>query len=319
METTLIVEDPAYIKHLNGPYHVERPERFLAISHALELAGLKTNTLRPRKATREDLLLCHTEEYIHLAEEEILHANLDGSTELSTGDVNVCPSSFDIALLAVGAVLTAIDVVVSGKASNAFCNVRPPGHHAKKSAGKGFCIFNNVAIGARYAQKKFPFIKKVLIVDWDVHHGDGSENIFDDDPSVFYFSTHEKGNYPGTGFSYHTGVGHGVGTIMNCPIMGGEDSRNEIFKAFNEKLIPAMEQFRPDLVLISAGFDAHQFDLLGHFNLKDEDFAELTYLTKAIAQKYAKGRLVSVLEGGYNLDALANATVAHVKALKGQV
>lgn len=316
MENPLIVEDQAYLKHLNGPYHVERPERFLAISEALAQAGLKTHTLKPRKAAKEDLLLCHTEDYIDLVAEETQLANRDGSTELSTGDVNVCPQSFDIALLAAGGVLTAVDAVLTGQAKNAFCNVRPPGHHAKKSVGKGFCLFNNVAIGARYAQKKYPFIKKVLIVDWDVHHGDGTEDIFDEDPSVFYFSTHEKGNYPGTGFIYHTGIGKGVGTIMNCPIMGGEESRNEVFKAFKEKLIPAMEQFKPDLVMISAGFDAHQYDLLGHFNLTDEDFAELTRLTKEIANRYAKERLISVLEGGYNLDALASAAVAHVKALK---
>jgi len=315
---TIIIDDPAFATHLTGHYHVERPERYLAANQALISSGLKTakNSMTPRKATPEDLLLCHTEAYIKLVKEEVGNARKDGLTELSTGDVNISPQSYEVALLAVGAVLTAVDTVLDKKAKNAFCIVRPPGHHAKREAGKGFCLFNNVAIGARYAQKTYPFIRKVLIVDWDVHHGDGTEDIFDSDPSVFYFSTHEKGNYPGTGFSEHTGSVKGKGTIMNCPIVGGENAREEVLKAFREKLIPAMEAFSPDLVMISAGFDAHLSDLLGHFNLTEADFAELTRITKEIAQRYAYGRIVSVLEGGYQLESLANSVIAHVRALE---
>ncbi|MBS4167795.1 histone deacetylase [Parachlamydia sp. AcF125] len=314
---TLIIEDPLYLQHLTGPFHVETPERARVVNQALMQSGLKTgqNTRTPRKATKEEILLCHTEDYWQLVQDEVKYAQTDGSTELSTGDVNICPSSFEVAIRAAGGVLTAVDAILNKEGQNAFCIVRPPGHHARKAQGKGFCLFNNIAIGARYAQKKYPFIKKVLIVDWDLHHGDGTEDIFKDDPSVFYFSTHEQGNYPGTGDTLFAGEGEGVGTILNCPIRGGEEARFEILKAFYKKLIPAMETFVPNLVLISAGFDAHFLDPLGRFNLTERDFAELTILTKEIARRYAENRVISILEGGYHLLALAQSVKAHVKVL----
>ncbi|EFB42077.1 hypothetical protein pah_c016o146 [Parachlamydia acanthamoebae str. Hall's coccus] len=314
---TLIIEDARYLQHLTGPLHVECPERFTVISQALALSGLKTdqNTRHPRKATKEDILLCHKEDYYHLVQNEVKFAESNGSSTLSTGDVNICPQSFDVALLAVGGVLTAVDAVLNKEAQNAFCIVRPPGHHAKKAQGKGFCLFNNVAIGARYAQKRVPSIKKVLIVDWDLHHGDGTQDIFEEDPSVFYFSTHEQGIYPGTGDNQDIGKEQAAGTMLNCPIKGGENARFEILKAFYKKLIPAMESFAPDLVMISAGFDAHYLDPLGNFNLTEIDFAELTKLTKQIAHQYAESRIISVLEGGYHLEALSRSANAHVEAL----
>jgi acetoin utilization deacetylase AcuC-like enzyme len=220
-----------------------------------------------------------------------------------------------VALLAAGGVLAAVDAVVAGRAGNAFCAVRPPGHHARPAQGMGFCIFNNVAIAARYAQKKHQ-IGKVLIVDWDVHHGNGTQDIFYEDGSVFYFSTHQWPLYPGTGRKEETGRGAGAGTTLNCPFPM-DAGRQEILGAFQEQLLPAAERFKPELVIVSAGFDSRVDDLLGGLRLTDKDFADLTAIVKDIARRHARRRLVSVLEGGYSLAGLAKATVAHVRALAG--
>jgi acetoin utilization deacetylase AcuC-like enzyme len=323
--TTAIVADSAYVDHLTGRGHPEQPLRINAIEQALTRAGLlvEQNRVIPRLATNEELLLCHSADYIEKVKEEVANIvsyNLpdDGSVSLSTGDVMICSKSLNIALLAVGGVLTAIDLVMSGRFQNAFCMVRPPGHHASAEQGKGFCIFNNVAIGARYVQKKYR-IQKVLIADWDVHHGDGTQAIFEEDPTVFYFSTHRYGYgfYPGTGGRDETGKGLGKGTILNCPIIPSPRiaPRDAILNGFETQLPKAMEAFRPDIVLISAGFDAHEKDPLGGFDLQDADFATLTQIVRQIADIYAQGRMISVLEGGYSLEGLASATRAHVEAL----
>lgn len=311
-----IVSDPAYARHRTGYGHPEQPARAAVITQALEKAALKSasNTLTPRPATEKEILLCHTQPYFQLVQKEV--RALSGSNEtfmLSTGDAVISADSFEIALLAAGGVLTAVDRIMQEPGSNAFCVVRPPGHHACSDRGMGFCLFNNAAVGARYAQQKYG-IRKVLIADWDVHHGNGTQEIFYQDPSVFYFSTHEKGNYPGTGIQEETGEGPGRGYTLNFPIRPGAMSSFEVMKAF-EILREQMKSFQPELVLISAGFDAHAEDPLGHFNLSDHDFATLTGIMKDIAQEHAKGRLVSILEGGYNLQALASACVAHVKRL----
>jgi acetoin utilization deacetylase AcuC-like enzyme len=203
--------------------------------------------------------------------------------------------------------------VVKGEAKTAFCLIRPPGHHANAVKGMGFCVLNNVALAARFARRRLG-IERVLIVDWDVHHGNGTQDIFYEDGSVFVFNTHQSPWYPGTGAAHETGAGAGKGTTLNCPFPAGS-GRTEILGAFETKLVPAMEKFRPQLVMISAGFDSREGDPLGNFLLTDKDFADLTKIVRGIAAKTADGRVVSMLEGGYNLVGLASAATAHVAAL----
>jgi acetoin utilization deacetylase AcuC-like enzyme len=216
-------------------------------------------------------------------------------------------------LRATGTALNAVDAVFNKKAQNAFCIVRPPGHHATPTKGMGFCIFNNIAIAARYAQRKYG-VKRVLIADWDVHHGNGTQDIFYTDGTVFFFSTHQYPWYPGTGAAGETGEGAGTGMTMNCPFPAGS-GRREILGAFEQMLAPAAKKVKPELVLISAGFDSRIDDPLGNFLLTDADFADLTRVMLGIANQSAGGRLISVLEGGYNLTGLASAARSHVQAL----
>jgi acetoin utilization deacetylase AcuC-like enzyme len=265
----------------------------------------------PRAATVDELAACHTREYIRLVEAEVAQ----GARVLSTGDTDICPDSLEVARAAAGGAFQAVDAVMEGRAQNAFCVVRPPGHHASADRGMGFCIFNNVALAARYAQRRHG-VERVLIADWDVHHGNGTQDIFYADGSVFFFSTHQHPWYPGTGHAEETGEGAGRGSTLNCPFPAGS-GRAEIMGAFQRKLLPAAADFKPDLVLISAGFDSRAGDPLGGFTLSDGDFADLTALLLEIAGSYSGGRVVSVLEGGYSLEGLAAAAVAHVQALGG--
>jgi acetoin utilization deacetylase AcuC-like enzyme len=221
--------------------------------------------------------------------------------------------SVEAARRAAGSALNAVDAVFSGRAQNAFCLVRPPGHHASNSVGMGFCVFNTVAIAARYAQRRHA-VERVLIADWDVHHGNGTQDIFYRNGSVLFFSTHQSPWYPGTGDASETGEGAGAGRTINCPFPAGTGS-NKIFAAFREVLLPAANAFRPDLILLSAGFDSRVGDPLGQFLLTDDDFRHLTNMVTELTAKHAQGRVVSVLEGGYSLDGLALATEAHVRAL----
>ncbi len=316
MQKIPIIYHPHFVKHLTGFGHPESPQRILAIADALAKNGLmdKNNTIIPQPAPLEVVSLCHENTYIALVQNEIAATKrlqlLQGECTLSTGDVQVCPHSLEAALLACGAAAKAVDLVMEGQYNTAFCLVRPPGHHATSKQGMGFCIFNNVAIAARYAIQKYG-IKRVLIADWDVHHGNGTQEIFYHDPRVFYFSTHQANIYPGTGLVKEIGAGN----IMNCPIEGGLGSRLKVLKAFKEKLIPAMQNFKPELIFISAGFDGHKDDPLGGFDLTDEDFRELTSIMQGVAKLYSHNKIISVLEGGYNLEALARCTVAHVKQL----
>lgn len=308
---TALIADPACLRHDTGPGHPERSARFEAVMKSFTTAGLldKLTRFQPRAVTREDLLLAHGGRYLDLAEHEIT----SHLPQLSTGDTTISPASWDAARVAAGSALAAVDAVMEGKATNAFCVVRPPGHHASADRGMGFCVLNNVAIAARHAQKRHG-LKRVLIVDWDVHHGNGTQDIFYDDGSVFFFSTHQSPWYPGTGRANETGAGAGKGTTLNCPLPAGS-GRAEIFAAFEKQLVPAVDEFKPEMVFISAGFDSREADPLGQFLLTDADFADLTKLVRGIADRHAKGRVVSLLEGGYSLSGLASAATAHVQAL----
>jgi len=237
-----------------------------------------------------------------------------GHGVLSTGDTEIGPRSLEVARRAAGGVLNAIDAVAAGALKNAFCVVRPPGHHATPGRGMGFCIFNNIAVAARYAQNKHG-IKRVLIADWDVHHGNGTQDCFYTDGSVFFFSTHQAPWYPGTGAAQETGEGAGKGTTLNCPFPAGSGAE-KILGAFRTRLVPAMKEFKPELVLLSAGFDSRAGDPLGRFQLSDDDFTALTDTMLEIAGHSAGGRLVSVLEGGYSLTGLAAAASAHVARMR---
>jgi acetoin utilization deacetylase AcuC-like enzyme len=312
---TGLLYDNIYLRHLAGNTgHPERPERLIFIREALEKAGLLRNLypIHPRRVTQEELELVHKPSYIALVRREL--SNLQGLGELSTGDTLVSPGSLEAAEFAAGGVLNAVDAVMQGKVKNAFAAVRPPGHHATPTRGMGFCIFNNVAIAARYVQKKYG-LRRVLIVDWDYHHGNGTQETFYQDGSVFYFSTHHYGAYPGTGSAEETGAGNGAGKILNVPLPPGA-SDAQIEEAFRTKLVPAARNFKPDFILISAGFDGMRKDLLGVFDITPAGFAAITRIVVGLAKELCEGRVVSVLEGGYRLDGLAESVVAHVEALR---
>jgi acetoin utilization deacetylase AcuC-like enzyme len=310
---TGLVYDPAYQQHLTPPGHPESPRRSEIVIKGLAEAGLdsKMTKIPARKAAREDVLRCHKQDYFETAKRDVEK----GLADLSTGDTNISEKSFEVALLAAGGVMSAVDAVIEGKVKNAFCVVRPPGHHATPIKGMGFCLFNNIAIGARYAQAKHK-IGKVLIADWDVHHGNGTQDIFYEDGSVFFFDCHQSPWYPGTGDATERGSGKGLNCIMNNPFPAGA-GRKEILGAFETRLVDAANKFKPGLIMLSAGFDSRLGDPLGHFRLSDEDFIDLTKVVLTVAKDHAEGRLVSVLEGGYNLRGLMKASTAHAQTLIG--
>lgn len=310
---TGLVTSDAYTAHETGPGHPEAPDRVRAILDRLRAEGLLERTLaiEPRPATDAELLRCHTPDYLRIVREDAAA----GVRQLSTGDTPLSPRSLETALLAAGGVLAAVDAVMTGKVGNAAAIVRPPGHHATPTRGMGFCLFNNVALAARHALAAHG-IGRVLIADWDVHHGNGTQDQFYADGTVLFFDTHQSPLYPGTGHRDETGAGAGRGRIMNRPFPAGA-GRREIVGAFRDELVPAADAFGPQLVLVSAGFDSRIGDPLGGFRLTDDDFVELTRIMMEIADRHADGRLVSTLEGGYALDGLAAAAAAHVRTLTG--
>lgn len=307
---TAIIWSADFAQHITPFGHPERPERSIVIADRLQKEQKELLWKQPRMATKDEIELCHDADYLALVEKEVGLLSANEIRLLSTGDVTISPRSYDIARLAAGAVCTACDEVLTGKVENAFCVVRPPGHHATPNRGMGFCLFNNVAIGARYMQQKYG-IKRLAILDWDLHHGNGTQDIFYEDPSVLYFSTHQRGIYPGTGHASERGAGN----IFNFEVPAGRDSVAKIFWAFQEKLGEVLEAFRPELLFLSAGFDAHIDDPLGRLALTTDHYYELTECIKGYAKKWCQKRIVSVLEGGYNLQALADSVAKHVESL----
>lgn len=308
---TGLVFSREYLEHETYGGHPESARRAEVVMKGLEDEGLAASMerIQPRAATHDEVTRCHTPGYFEIARSDVEK----GESTLSTGDTNVSRRSFDVALLAAGGVIKAVDAVMEGRVKNAFCVVRPPGHHATPVKGMGFCLFNNIAIGARHAQARHK-IGKVLIADWDVHHGNGTQDVFYEDGSVLFFDTHQSPWYPGTGEKSENGRGRGHNCIMNFPFPAGS-GRAEILTAFQNNLVDAAQKFKPDLVLLSAGFDSRIGDPLGSFRLTDEDFIDLTKVVLHIAREHAEGRLVSVLEGGYNLRGLMKATSAHAGTL----
>jgi acetoin utilization deacetylase AcuC-like enzyme/formylglycine-generating enzyme required for sulfatase activity len=308
---TGLIYDDIYLEHKTTPGHPESPERLVRIIKQLKDKGLYSQLvkLKPSPGDRRWIETIHSPEYIDRAKRSCEN----GAGYLDTGDVPISRKSYEAAVMAAGGVLTAIDAVMEHKVTNAFCAVRPPGHHSLKDRALGFCIFNNVAIGTKYIQDKYG-LAKVLIVDWDVHHGNGTQAAFYDDPNVLYFSTHQYPFYPGSGNQAEQGAGKGLHSIINVPLPAGSGDDHYV-KAFEEKLVPAASSFGPDFVLVSAGFDAHEGDLLGGMRVTDRGFAKLTQIVKNIAEKFCSGRLVSVLEGGYRLDDLAASVEAHIRVL----
>ena len=308
---TQVFYDPATRRHEPGGNHPENPTRLDAVMEAvrtLEGQG-RLGVSAPRPASEDEILRVHSPEYLKLVRSEIAA----GRRALSTGDTEISPGSLDAALAAAGTVVSAVDAVMGGRARNAFCALRPPGHHASQARGMGFCVFNNIAIGARHAARRHG-VGRILIADWDVHHGNGTQAVFWNDGSVLFFDTHQHPWYPGTGSPDETGEGKGRGLIVNRPFPAGSGC-SEILGAFRTALVPAAERFRPELVMISAGFDSRAGDPLGQFTLTDADFADLTTIVLEIARQHARGRVVSVLEGGYARDGLARAVGAHLERL----
>ncbi len=306
-----IVTHPAFLEHDMGSHHPESPERLRAILAKLESSGIMSRLTRiePRKAGNEWITRIHAPEYVRRLEEKAPatgYASLDPDTSLS-------PGSLPAAYLAAGGAMAAVDAIMDNQVDQVFCAVRPPGHHAEANRAMGFCLFNNVAIAARYIQERHG-LKRVLIVDWDVHHGNGTQHAFEDDPSILFFSAHQYPHYPGTGDETERGIGKGEGTTINVPMSPGQGV-DEYRAIFQKVLAPASDAFKPEFVLISAGFDAHQDDPLASMNITDEGYGELTRLVAGIANTHCHGRIVACLEGGYSLRALAASVEQHIMAL----
>jgi len=311
MSTAGLVLHPDYLAHQTGVSHPERPERLRAIMDHLDATGLsrQVERIEPRRAERSWVEAIHSPVYIRHVEDYCR----TGRAIIDSMDTGISLRSYDVALQAAGGALAAADAIMEGRVQAAFCAVRPPGHHALREVAMGFCLFNNAAIAARYLQKRHG-LKRILIVDWDVHHGNGTQDAFYDDPSVFFFSIHQYPLYPGTGAAAETGVGQGAGTTLNVPMDAGRGD-DDYVKAFEEVVAPRVLEFRPEFILVSAGFDAHQDDPIGGMRLTTSGYARLTDIVRSWAGDLCHGRVLSMLEGGYDLEALARSVAAHVQHL----
>jgi acetoin utilization deacetylase AcuC-like enzyme len=300
-----------FLEHRTSPGHPECSERLgVTIQHLKQQSWFDSLThLAPRTAELDWIESVHSLDYIKRAKATCQ----SGNDFLDSMDVSICPRSYDIALMATGAVLEIADKVINKEIDNGLALIRPPGHHAEQDQALGFCLFNNVAILAKYLQKQYQ-LDKILILDWDVHHGNGTQHSFDSDPSVLYISTHQYPFYPGTGAYSETGISNGVGATLNCPMPAGAND-NDYELAFKDKILPRIDEFKPEAVIISAGFDAHIDDPLGQVNLSTEFYAWMTERVMEKAEQYSGGRIISVLEGGYNLNMLPRCIEKHLSTL----
>ena len=313
MLKTGIVKDKRYLEHITSDYHPENHHRLRVIYEMLEdkeMAG-KFLEIHPRFATLDELELFHSSNYISR-----VAATADRPQTMLDSDTQTSPRSFDAAKLAVGGTLELIDRVMINEIDNGFAFVRPPGHHAESDRGMGFCLFNNIAIMARYALSRYS-LKRILIVDWDLHHGNGTQNAFYNDPRALYFSTHQSPHYPGTGSFAETGTGEGEGFTVNVPLSGGQGD-GDYLQIFERVLKPIALQLNPQLILVSAGFDIYFKDPLGAMNVTPNGFALLTRLLLDIANKTCGGKILFALEGGYHLDGLRESVQSVLMELKGE-
>src|SRR5580658_931503 len=304
---TLLITHPACLDHLTPQGHPERPDRLRAIERALEAEKFQTLArVEAPRAPLEMIALCHPMDYVT----QIRDATPEHGLVRIDADTSMSPGSFEAALRAVGGAIHAVDEVLTKKAANAFVAARPPGHHAETARPMGFCLFDNAAIAARYAQRQHG-LARAAIVDFDVHHGNGSQDIFWADNTVMYCSTHQMPLFPGSGAVIESGTHN---TVVNAPLRPGDGG--EAFRAaFEDRILPRLREFRPELLIISAGFDAHMRDPLASINLTEDDFVWVTQKLMDVADHCAEGRVVSLLEGGYDLRALGNSVAAHVTTL----
>lgn len=310
--TTRLYEHPIFLEHLTPPGHPERPDRLRSLAIALQHPNFERLDRKQAPQANEDaVLLAHPEEHLIAIMRSIPEE--DGEINQIEADTYASPKSLQAGLTGVGAAMAAVDDVFSGRADNVFVAARPPGHHTEKSTAMGFCFFNNAAISARHAQRTYG-AERIAIVDWDVHHGNGTQDIFWDDPSVLFCSTHQMPLYPGTGAKDERGAHN---TIVNAPLSPNTGS-DHFREAFKSRVLPALNDFRPDLIIISAGFDAHHRDPLAQINLVGEDFDWATGRLLEVADRSAKNRVVSLLEGGYDLEGLAESAGMHIlRMMKG--
>lgn len=307
--TTLLVTHESGLLHLTPPGHPERVERLRAVETALEEERFATLArVSAPLGTFEQATLCHGEAFTR----RLIESSPESGFLPVDTDTVMSPGTVEAALHGVGGAVYAVDEVMTGRAANAFCAMRPPGHHAESTRAMGFCFFNSAAIAARHA-RRIHGAARVAVIDWDVHHGNGTQEIFWDDPSVLYASVHEMPLYPGTGAASERGA---HGTIVNVPLQAGDGS-DEFREAFEMAVLPRLDDFRPDLLVISAGFDAHWRDPLADINLREMDFAWATRKLMDVAERHCGSRIVSVLEGGYDLEGLSKSAAAHVAALMG--
>ncbi len=301
MGKTAYLFNEIYMEHDTGRGHPERSERLPAIDNKLRSNSFydKLVSVDLKKADDKYIELIHDRKYIERVEREIN----SGIRYIDSMDTTVCNRSFEVALYAVGGCLNMCDLIMSSEADTGFCAARPPGHHAEHSYAAGFCIFNNIAICAKYLQQEHN-LKNIAIVDWDVHHGNGTQHSLEDDPTIYYFSLHQSPHYPGTGAAHERGTGAGKGYNLNIPMRAGSGDK-EYLSAFENEIVPELEEFKPEIILISAGFDAHDYDPLSNIHLTSGAYYEFTKMLQGVAQKYSNNRMIAMLEGGYNLDGLS--------------